>query len=184
VLSEKPIALDANEAQALVAARTRTEQARSRAFMCAHHPQWRRARESRAQAHRRSAGDPDLLRLSPARRRQLPNKPPGGGALYDIAATRFYRPLRNSAPSRPESWAESRRRPKFGTDRLTSALIEFPGGRHLTFTAPPRSQDFQRVTIVRRGRPRRVRRSFNALIDRRCASLSIPAPISSAAASG
>jgi predicted dehydrogenase len=45
VLCEKPIALDAAEAEQLFAARDRTGGLVVEAFMVRHHPQWRRARE-------------------------------------------------------------------------------------------------------------------------------------------
>ena len=78
VLCEKPIALDADEAQALIAARARTGKLVAEAFMVRHHPQWRRAREiARSGAIGEVARDPDLLRLSPARRRQHPQQAAG-----------------------------------------------------------------------------------------------------------
>ena len=45
VLCEKPIALDAAEASALIEARERSGKLVAEAFMVRFHPQWRRARE-------------------------------------------------------------------------------------------------------------------------------------------
>src|ERR1700734_3069100 len=45
VLCEKPIALDADEASALIAARDRSGKQVAEAFMVRFHPQWRRAHE-------------------------------------------------------------------------------------------------------------------------------------------
>ena len=45
VLCEKPIALNAKEAEALLAARARSGKLVAEALMVRHHPQWRRARE-------------------------------------------------------------------------------------------------------------------------------------------
>jgi predicted dehydrogenase len=45
VLCEKPIALNANEARALVAARAREGKHVAEAFMVRFHPQWRRVQE-------------------------------------------------------------------------------------------------------------------------------------------
>ncbi|MFX8620461.1 hypothetical protein ABTM24_19675, partial [Acinetobacter baumannii] len=40
------------------------------------------------------------------------------------------------------------RDPAMRVDRLTSALVEFPGGRHLTFTCSTQASPHQRVTVV------------------------------------
>ena len=40
------------------------------------------------------------------------------------------------------------RDPKFGTDRTTSALIDFGEGRHLTFTVSTQATAYQRVHIL------------------------------------
>jgi len=135
VLSEKPIALDANEAQALVAARTRTGKLVAEAFMVRHHPQWRRAREI---ARSGAIGDVRAIQTFFAYRLldadNIRNKPPGGGALYDIGcyAILTARYVFGAEPIRVVASLDVD--PKFGTDRLTSALIEFPGGRHLIDT--------------------------------------------------
>ena len=56
VLCEKPIALDAAEADALIEARQRSGKLVAEAFMVRFHPQWRRAREiARLRRHRRRA---------------------------------------------------------------------------------------------------------------------------------
>ena len=167
VLSEKPIALDANEAQALVAARTRTGKLVAEAFMVRHHPQWRRAREiarSGAIGEVRAIQTFFAYRLLDAD--NIRNKPPGGGALYDIGcyAILTARFVFGAEPTRVVANLDVD--PKFGTDRLTSALIEFPGGRHLTFTCATQIQDFQRVTIVGEAGRVEVAVPFNALIDR------------------
>ena len=68
--------------------------------------------------------------------------------------------------------ADARRRrrstsiPHFGTDRLASALIEFPGGRHLTFTCATQLSAHQRVTIVGETGRVEIAIPFNAPIDR------------------
>jgi predicted dehydrogenase len=167
VLSEKPIALDASEAQALVAARTRTGKLVAEAFMVRHHPQWRRAREiarSGAIGEVRAIQTFFAYRLLDAD--NIRNKPPGGGALYDIGcyAILTARFVFGAEPTRVVASLDID--PKFGTDRLTSALIEFPGGRHLTFTSATQIQDFQRVTIVGEAGRVEVAVPFNALIDR------------------
>ena len=167
VLCEKPIALDADEAQALVAARARTGKLVAEAFMVRHHPQWRRAREiarSGAIGEARAIQTFFAYRLLDAD--NIRNKPPGGGALYDIGcyAILTARYVFGAEPTRVVASLDVD--PKFGTDRLASALIEFPGGRHLTFTCATQIQDYQRVTIVGEAGRVEVAVPFNALIDR------------------
>ena len=78
VLCEKPIALDADEAQALIAARARHRQAGRRGVHGAPSSAMAaRARDRALGRDRRGARDPDLLRLSPARRRQHPQQAAG-----------------------------------------------------------------------------------------------------------
>jgi predicted dehydrogenase len=167
VLCEKPIALDANEAQALIAARARSGKLVAEAFMVRHHPQWRRAREiarSGAIGETRAIQtffsyrllDPDNIR----------NKPLGGGALYDIGcyAILTARYVFGAEPTRVVASLDVD--PKFGADRLASALIEFPGGRHLTFACATQLPNCQRVTIVGEAGRVEVLVPFNALNDR------------------
>jgi predicted dehydrogenase len=60
------------------------------------------------------------------------------------------------------------RDPRFATDRLTSALLEFPGGRHLTFTCSTQLSPHQRVTVVGTKARAEVLIPFNAPIDVPC----------------
>ena len=167
MLCEKPIALDAKEAEALVAARDRTGKLVAEAFMVRFHPQWRRARElanSGAIGPARAIQTFFAYRLLDAD--NIRNKPPGGGALYDIGcyAILTARFVFGAEPTRVVASLDID--PKFGTDRLASALIEFPGGRHLTFTCATQVQDYQRVTIVGEAGRVEVPVPFNALTDR------------------
>ena len=56
--------------------------------------------------------------------------------------------------------------PNFQTDRLASAVLEFPGGRHLTFSAGTQLSGHQRVTIVGDKGRIEVLIPFNAPPDR------------------
>ena len=149
VLCEKPIALDAGEARTLIAARDKARKLVAEAFMVRYHPQWRRARELAQSGAIGAVGaiqtffsyrllDPDNVR----------NRPPGGGGLYDIGcyAILTARYVFGAEPTRVVATLD--RDPDFGIDRLASALLEFPGGRHLTFTAATQLSPHQRVTIV------------------------------------
>jgi predicted dehydrogenase len=148
VLCEKPIALDAAEAQTLLAARARSGKLVAEAFMVRFHPQWRRAHEL---AHSGAIGALRAIQtffsyhlLDPT---NIRNKPPGGGALYDIGcyAILTARYVFGAEPMRVIASID--RDPAMGTDRLVSALAEFPGGRQLTFTCATQTSAHQRVTI-------------------------------------
>ena len=78
VLCEKPIALNADEAERLIVARDKSGRLVTEAFMVRFHPQWRRAREIvRAGGIGEVSADPDAVRLSPARRGKHPQQAAG-----------------------------------------------------------------------------------------------------------
>ncbi len=185
VLCEKPIALDAEEARQLIDARDRSGKLVAEAFMVRFHPQWRRAREL---ARDGTIGETRAIQTFFSYRLLDPdnvrNRPPGGGGLYDIGcyAILTARYIFGAEPTRVVATIDWD--PKFKTDRLASALLEFPGGRHLTFTVGTQLSAHQRVTIVGDEGRIEVMIPFNAPIDRRPKSPSTPAPISSAADGG
>jgi predicted dehydrogenase len=167
VLCEKPIALDAAEARKLIAAREASGKLVAEAFMVRFHPQWRRAREI---AQSGAIGEVSAIQTLFAYRLLDPgnirNRPPGGGGLYDIGCyailtARFIfeaEPVRVAASLNID--------PQFGTDRLVSAIVEFPGGRHLTFSAGTQLAGAQRVCIAGAAGRIEVQIPFNAPIDR------------------
>ncbi len=167
VLCEKPIALNAEEARPLIDARNRSGKLVAEAFMVRFHPQWRRAREL---ARDGSIGETQAIQTFFSYRLLDPdnvrNRPPGGGGLYDIGcyAILTARFVFGAEPTRVVATIDWDA--KFKTDRLTSALLEFPGGRHLTFTVGTQSSAHQRVTIVGDQGRIEVMIPFNAPIDR------------------
>jgi predicted dehydrogenase len=167
VLCEKPVALDASEARQLIAARDKAGKLVAEAFMVRFHPQWRRALELVALG---AIGAPGAIQtffsyrlLDPANVR---NRPPGGGGLYDIGcyAILTARYIFGAEPVRVTATLD--RDPHFRTDRLVSAILEFPGGRHLTFSAATQLSPHQRVTIVGEEGRIEVEIPFNAPPDR------------------
>jgi predicted dehydrogenase len=71
----------------------------------------------------------------------------GGGALYDIGcypitAGRFFF---EAEPQRAIALVD--RDPAFGTDRTTSALLDFGSGRHLDFTVSTQCAPHQRIQL-------------------------------------
>ena len=149
VLCEKPIALNAEEAQALLGARARSGKLVAEAFMVRFHPQWRRARAIVLSGEIGAATAIQTFfsyrLLDPA---NIRNRPPGGGALYDIGcyAILTARFLFGAEPTRVAATLDID--PVMGTDRLGSVVAEFPGGRHLTFTCATQTSPHQRVTIA------------------------------------
>jgi len=162
VLCEKPIALSAEEARALLAA-SRTV-CIEEAFMVRHHPQWQRARELVR------AGRIGTLRAvqvffsyfndDPANIRNRADI--GGGALYDIGCYAILagRYLFEAEPRRVVALVD--RDPAMATDRTTSALLDFGEGRQLGFTVSTQSCPFQRVQVVGTTGRIELRIPFNA----------------------
>ncbi len=167
VLSEKPIALDAEEARTLIAARDRTGKLVAEAFMVRFHPQWRRARElAQSGAIGRVGAIQTFFSYRLLDPTNVRNRPPGGGGLYDIGcyAILTARFVFGAEPVRVAATLD--RDPNFATDRLASGILEFPGGRHLTFSAATQLAPHQRVTIVGETGRIEVLVPFNALPDR------------------
>ena len=147
VLCEKPIALTAAEAERLRAVADKV--LIMEAFMVRFHPQWQRVRELVRQ------GQVGTLRVvqmlfcySNTDPGNIRNKADiGGGGLYDIGcypitAGRYFF---EAEPRRAIALVD--RDPAFGTDRLTSVLLDFGSGRHLDFTVSTQCAPFQRTQI-------------------------------------
>ncbi len=131
VLCEKPIGLNAAEARKLVEARDRTGVVIQEAFMIRAHPQWARAREIVRSGEigelRAVQGVFSYFNADPANIRNQVEI--GGGGVYDIGcypivASRY---LFEAEPGRVVALLD--RDPAMKTDRLASALMEFPGGQ-------------------------------------------------------
>ena len=146
VLCEKPIALNAEEARTLIDVRNRTGVRIQEAFMVRTHPQWLETRRliqsGRIGALRSIACHFSYFNPDPA---NIRNKLEfGGGALMDIGCypitiSRF---MYDAEPRRVLGVIE--RDPVFGTDSLTTAVLDFPNG-HSTFTCSTRLSPFQRM---------------------------------------
>jgi len=169
VLCEKPVALDAADAETLIAVQRETGKLICEAFMIRYHPQWRQARD-----WVQSGRIGELLSVQTAFcyfNRDATNirnrKDVGGGALYDIGcyAVNTSRYLFGREPLRAVALIE--RDPDFGTDRLTSGLLDF-GGAHLTFTCSTQAVPFQRVNALGTKGRIEIEIPFNAPADRPC----------------
>lgn len=147
VLCEKPIALNAEEARSLL--KLPQDRLVAEGFMVRAHPQWIRAREivrSGVLGELRSMqsffsyfnADPLNIRNNPEI---------GGGALMDIGcypmvAGRYFF---EAEPTRVLSLID--RDPDFGTDRLSSAIMDFGAGRQATFTVSTQLVPYQRLNL-------------------------------------
>jgi len=166
VLCEKPIALNMEEAQQLLAVRDRTGVKIQEAFMVRTHPQWLATfaliKSGRIGALRAINGFFSYFNRDP---QNIRNKLEiGGGALldigcYPITVSRF---IFGAEPRRVLGLIE--RDPKMGTDRLASALLDFPAGQ-ASFTCGTQLVPYQRMQICgTRGRIE-VEIPFNAPPD-------------------
>jgi predicted dehydrogenase len=165
VLCEKPLALSAAEAQTLREAAKGVHIAE--AFMVRHHPQWQRVRERVRSGHVGTLravqvffsyfnDDPGNIRNQPTI---------GGGALYDIGCYAILcgRFLFEAEPRRAVALVD--RDPALGTDRTTSALLDFGAGRQLAFTVSTQSTPYQRVQVVGTQGRIEIQIPFNAPAD-------------------
>lgn len=167
VLCEKPIALSAAQARELIAARDRTGVKIGEAFMSRTHPQWIRAREI---ARSGEIGEVRVVNgfFSYFNRdaKNIRNSvEAGGGALMDIGCypITHSRWIFGEEPVRVKASME--RDPQFGTDRLTSCVLEFPSGQ-CVFTCSTQLSPYQRMQILgTRGRIE-IEIPFNAPPDR------------------
>ncbi len=150
VLCEKPIALNAQEAEALVAARDRTGRKVIEAFMLRSHPQWHRVRElvrsGRIGTVRAVQSAFVFSVLDPKNVRNQAEI--GGGALYDVGCYPLVtaRYLFEAEPERVIALVD--RDPVLGVDRVTSGMLAFPGGGQLTFTSALQLASYQRVVVL------------------------------------
>ncbi|HEX3985547.1 MAG TPA: Gfo/Idh/MocA family oxidoreductase [Acidobacteriaceae bacterium] len=167
VLCEKPLSMTVAEAESLLAVRERTGVAIGEAFMIRTHPQWLRIRalieEGRIGALRAVNAVFSYFNDDPANIRNQVES--GGGALYDIGCYCIHaaRYAFHQEPTRVCGLIE--RDPACGTDRLTSALLDFPGG-HAIFTVSTQFVPWQRVQFL--GTQGRIEMEipFNAPPDR------------------
>jgi predicted dehydrogenase len=146
VLCEKPIALNAAEARSLIEVRDRTGVRIQEAFMVRTHPQWletrRLVRSGRIGSVTAITGFFSYFNADPQNiRNQLEL---GGGALMDIGCypINISRFIYEAEPRRVFGVVE--RDPVFGTDTLTSAMLDFQQG-HATFTCSTRVAPYQRM---------------------------------------
>jgi predicted dehydrogenase len=167
VLCEKPIALSAAETRELIAVRDNTGVKIGEAFMVRTHPQWLRARElvrSGAIGRLRAVtGAFSYFNRDPNNIRNMPEI--GGGGIMDIGCypitmSRF---LFESEPQRVVAKVETDS--ELGTDRLASAILDFPSGQSV-FTCSTQLVPYQRFQILGTQGRIEIEVPFNAPPDR------------------
>jgi predicted dehydrogenase len=149
VLCEKPFAMTAAEAQQMVDACATAGVALMEAFMYRFHPLWLRAVEL---VRGGAIGELDAIQAFFSYRNVDPEdirnvQEYGGGAVMDIGCypINVARMMFGTEPS--VVTAAVRRDPQFGTDILTSAVLDFDG-RHAAFTCSTQLEDDQRVHLI------------------------------------
>jgi len=150
ILCEKPLAMNAAQAEEMATACEDAGVKLAEAFMYRHHPIWLEAvrlvrsgviGDVQAVQSWFSFHNDDPLNI----RNRVEN---GGGAVMDIGCypINASRMLFEAEPDRIQ--ATVHRDPIMGIDTLTSAILDFPGGKQALFTCTTRGEDYQRVDII------------------------------------
>lgn len=167
VLCEKPLSMTLAEAQSLLPVRDRTGVVIGEAFMIRSHPQWLRTRqlidEGRIGTLRAVIAAFSYYNVDPANIRNQVDC--GGGALYDIGCYCIQAARYGFGQQPTRVVAAIDRDPKLGTDRLTSALLDFPAG-HAVFTCSTQMIPYQRVQFLGTKGRIEIEIPFNAPPDR------------------
>jgi predicted dehydrogenase len=167
VLCEKPVALTVAEARTVLAARDKNEVLIGEAFMVRTHPQWVRTRgliaSGRIGPLKAINGVFSYFNRDSTNIRNVQEW--GGGGLMDIGCypintSRF---VYGEEPTRVVGLIE--RDPDFGTDRLASAILDFPSGQAI-FTCSTQMVPYQRMQFLGTKGRIEVEIPFNAPPDR------------------
>lgn len=170
VLCEKPIGLTSAEGQLLVDVAVRHPQVKvMEAFMYRHHPQWQRTKsiiESGGIGQLRTIQS-FFSYFNDDAQNIRNQKDIGGGALmdigcYNISLSRF---LFGGEPTRVLGLIEQD--PNFGTDRISSGVLEFANGTS-TFTCSTQMSPYQRMNAFGTTGRVEIEIPFNAPPDKPC----------------
>jgi predicted dehydrogenase len=167
VLCEKPLSLTVAEAKTLLPVRHRTGVKIGEAFMIRSYTQWLRLRQLLDQGRigelRSVVAAFSFFNRDPQNIRNRVDS--GGGALYDIGCycIQSSRYAFGGLPTRVVGLIE--RDPDFGVDRLTSALLDYPGGQAI-FSCSTQLIPYQRVHFLGTKGRIEIEIPFNAPKDR------------------
>ena len=169
VLCEKPLSLTVREAKELLRVRDRCGVKIGEAFMVKTHPQWLRVRDLIGKGVvgklRSIVGTFSYFNRDPQNVRNVAEL--GGGGLMDIGCYPITtsRWIFGEEPSRVCGMLEAD--PEFGTDRLSSVMMEFPSG-HSVFTCSTQLVPYQRMQFLGTEGRIDIKIPFNAPNDRPC----------------
>jgi predicted dehydrogenase len=167
VLCEKPLSLSVAEAKTLLAVRDRTGVKMGEAFMVKTHPQWLRTRglirSGRIGELKAITGVFSYFNRDAGNVRNVVEW--GGGGImdigcYPIVTSRF---IFGEEPTRVVALLE--RDPEFKTDRLASAILDFPSGQ-ATFVCSTQMVPYQRMQFLGTKGRIEIEIPFNAPPDR------------------
>lgn len=167
VLCEKPLSLSVAEARELLRVRDRTGVKIGEAFMVKTHPQWLRTRELIRKGVigdlRAIVGAFSYFNRDPQNVRHVPEW--GGGGMMDIGCYSIFtsRFIFGEEPTSVVGLLEFD--PEFKTDRLASAILEFPSGQAI-FTCSTQMVPYQRMQFLGTTGRIEIEIPFNAPPDR------------------
>jgi predicted dehydrogenase len=167
VLCEKPLSLTVAEARTLVPVQDRMEVKIGEAFMVRTHPQWLRTRglirAGRIGELRAITGIFSYFNRDSSNVRNVPEW--GGGGMMDIGCypINMSRFIFGEEPTRVAGLVE--RDPGFGTDRLASAILDFPSGQ-ASFVCSTQMVPYQRMQFLGTKGRIEIEIPFNAPPDR------------------
>ncbi|PXF31178.1 hypothetical protein WH50_11090 [Pokkaliibacter plantistimulans] len=151
VLCEKPIALDLADLHPLLDAVKHSDRVVMEAFMVCHHQQWQAIHDTILPA----IGDVHAIHAmfsyandDPANVRNVAEW--GGGGLLDIGCYTVLAGLWSYGCEPLSVQSVMDIDPRFGTDRLTSALLDFGQGRVLNMTVSTQLAKYQRIVLMGR----------------------------------
>jgi predicted dehydrogenase len=168
VLCEKPMSIRASELEVLRPHASRVHI--HEAFMVRFHPQWIETREL---VRKGVIGELKFIQAPFSYFNDDPNNirnqaEIGGGALYDIGCYAIVsgRWFFEGNPERVIASVD--RDPKLETDRLTTGLLDFGGGRKLVFSVSTQAARYQRLQLVGTKGRIEIEIPFNAPQDQPC----------------
>ena len=165
VLCEKPFALTVAEVKRAMKVRDQSGVKMGEAFMVRTHPQWLKARELTSSEDfgklRAVQGFFSYSNFDSSNIRNSYSSDMGGGGLWDIGCypvntSRF---LFREEPTRVIAMAEFD--PKFKTDILTSAILDFPSGQ-AAFISSTQISPYQRMLAVGTKKHVEIKIPFNS----------------------
>jgi predicted dehydrogenase len=165
VLCEKPFALSVSDVKKAIETRDQCNVKIGEAFMVRTHPQWLKARELILDNDfgelKAVQGFFSYSNFDPSNIRNSYSSKMGGGGIWDIGCypvntSRF---LFNEEPIRVIAMAEYD--PKFKSDMLASAILEFPSGQ-ATFICSTQISSYQRMLAVGTKKHIEIKIPFNS----------------------